>query len=117
VTTEQERRGALEAVDRILNRGGDADEVLRQVLAVLQRLYPYAAISFVERGELVAGPSVGKAVEGVEARPIIFNGLEVASLEVAATAAEDQAFLDRVALLISPYCLVGWDTAGEGWEP
>jgi hypothetical protein len=117
VTTEQDRRGALEAIDRILNRGGDADDVLRQVLAVLHRLYSFAAISFVERGELVAGPSVGKAVEEAEARPIIFNGLEVARLEVASPGPEDQAFLDRMAILISPYCLVGWDTAGEGWEP
>jgi methylglutaconyl-CoA hydratase len=31
--------------------------------------------------------------------------------------AEDRAFLERVALLISPYCLVGWDTGGEAWSP
>jgi putative methionine-R-sulfoxide reductase with GAF domain len=117
VTTEQDRRGALEAVDRILNRGGDADDVLRQVLAVLRRLYPFAAISFVERGKLVAGPFVGERTAPTEARSITFNGLEVARLDVAASTAEDRAFLDRVALLISPYCLVGWDTAGEGWNP
>ena len=27
--------GALEAIDRLLNRGGDADDVLRQVVATL----------------------------------------------------------------------------------
>ena len=30
---------------------------------------------------------------------------------------EDDAFLQRVATLVSPYCLVGWDTHGERWEP
>ena len=27
------------------------------------------------------------------------------------------AFLERVAVLISPYCLVGWDTGGVPWDP
>ena len=30
---------------------------------------------------------------------------------------ESRAFLQRVALLISPHCLVGWDTRGEAWSP
>ena len=29
---------------------------------------------------------------------------------------EERAFLERVALLISPYCLVGWDTGGVPWS-
>ena len=29
----------------------------------------------------------------------------------------DRAFLARVSDLLSPYCLVGWDTGGEAWEP
>jgi hypothetical protein len=32
-----DRRGALEAIDRVLNRGGDADDVLRAVRAVRRR--------------------------------------------------------------------------------
>ena len=31
--------------------------------------------------------------------------------------ADDRQFLERVAVLISPYCLVGWDTGGEPWRP
>jgi hypothetical protein len=30
---------------------------------------------------------------------------------------EDRAVLERVASLIGPYCLVGWDTGGEAWSP
>jgi putative methionine-R-sulfoxide reductase with GAF domain len=30
---------------------------------------------------------------------------------------EDRLFLEQVAKLISPHCLVGWDTGGEAWEP
>ena len=31
--------------------------------------------------------------------------------------AEDRALVERVALLVSPYALVGWDTGGEEWTP
>ena len=53
--------GALETVDRILNRGGDADDVLRQVVAVLHENagYPWAGIFFLEAGELALGPEAG----------------------------------------------------------
>ena len=30
---------------------------------------------------------------------------------------DDLAFLERVALLVSGHCLVGWDTGGESWDP
>jgi hypothetical protein len=113
VTTEDQRRGALDAVDRIINRGGDADDVLRAVLAVLAPLYPFAAIRFKEGG----GPEAGQRTERVSRWPIRSHGLDVAELEVADTAPEDGAFLERIALLLSPYCLVGWDTRGEPWEP
>ena len=29
----------------------------------------------------------------------------------------DRALLERVAVLVSPYALVGWDTGGEEWTP
>ena len=59
--------GVLEAVDRILNRGGDPDDVLRQVVEAVHRVYPYVAIAFVEGGELVVGPEAGgKAFSSVE---------------------------------------------------
>jgi hypothetical protein len=106
--------GALEAVDRILNRGGDADDVLRDVLAALhERGVPYAAIRFREAGLLIAGPSVGERAPGVVA-PVVFQGKQVGELELGV---DDRPLAERVAVLISPYVLVGWDTAGEPWEP
>jgi len=118
VTTEQKRTGALERVDRILNRGGDADDVLRDVLAALESLYPFAGIEFVESGSLVQGPSIGSRGSWDDTRfPVVFQGTKVAELVAQGSSADDAEFLERVALLISPYCLVGWDTGGERWEP
>jgi hypothetical protein len=112
-----ELRGALEAVDRILNRGGDPDDVLRDVLAVLHGLYPYAAIAFVEEGALAPGPARGTPQVPLQELEVAFRDVKVAELQVAPPAAdaEEQAFLERVALLISPHCLVGWDTGGVPW--
>jgi hypothetical protein len=98
---------ALEAVGGVLDRGGDPDDVLRGVVDMLHRLYPYAAIAFVEEGELAPGPS-----SGVPGGPL----RRVAELHVAGAAADDAAFLERVTDLISPHCLVGWDTGGVEWE-
>jgi uncharacterized cupin superfamily protein len=104
VTTAHERRGAIEAVERIVNRGGEADDVLRQVVDVLSRVYPYGSIRIVEDGVLV---------------------------QVGPITADDRAFLERVATLVSAYARVGFDTGvpeapledfgsglaptGEGW--
>ena len=112
-----ELRGALEAVDRILSRSVDADEVLRDVLDVLHERYPYAAIRFVEEGALAPGPARGTPEEPLERLEIAFRDMKVAELHVAPPPADDeeQAFLERVALLISPHCLVGWDTGGVPW--
>ena len=64
-------RGALEAVERILNRGGDADDVLRAVLEALQaRRVASAKVQFAENGRLVDGPSFGGEAEQVVA-PVV----------------------------------------------
>jgi putative methionine-R-sulfoxide reductase with GAF domain len=55
-------RGALEAIERILNRGGDADDVLRQVVSVLHDRcdhYSWVGIYLVEGDDLVLGPWKG----------------------------------------------------------
>ena len=111
--------GALEAIDRILNHGGDADEVLRDVVAVLHRDYSWVGISFVEEGELVLGPVQGNQDADPTMIPISYENNVVAELGVVAGELdpEQRAFLERVVLLISPYCLVGWDTGGEAWSP
>jgi hypothetical protein len=110
--------GALEAVDRVLNRGGDADDVLRAVVSVLvdRGGCAWAGILFVEDGVLVLGPEAG--TERPEARTqvaVVYEGARVA--ELVADGCDDTPFLERVALLISPYCLVGWDTGGVAWDP
>jgi L-methionine (R)-S-oxide reductase len=158
--------GALEAVDRIINLGGDADDVLRQVVSVLHDRfdhYSWVGIYLVEDGDLVLGPwegpqatehvriPVGQGICGAAAAsgrteivddvsadprylacfqstrseivvPISYEArvvgeIDIDSDEPAAFTEEDRTFLERVALLISPYCLVGWDTGGEAWSP
>jgi hypothetical protein len=120
-----EHRGALDAVDRILNRGGDADDVLRAVVDALHERVPaYARVGivFLDEGREVEGPARGDAggADHLAEIPVRWRDLEVARLDVAATepfAPGDQDFLERVAVLISNHCLVGWDTGGEGWTP
>ena len=54
--------------------------------------------------------------------PISYDDIVVAEIDIdsdvpAAFGDEDRVLLERVAELISPHCLVGWDTGGEAWEP
>ena len=110
--------GALEAVERVLNRGGEADDVLRRVVAILhERLGRFVRISFVEGDALVPGPAAGEEV-ATTGFPITFQGRRVGNLEAGGElATEDEALLERVATLVSPYALVGWDTGGRAWTP
>jgi hypothetical protein len=112
-------RDALEEVERILNRGGDADDVLRDVVVAVHERVPHfsrVGIAFMEDGRLELGPEAGTG-EGEEVRALVtFEGAPVAELIARRTeTGDDQAFLDQVATLISPYCLVGWDTQGVPW--
>ncbi len=109
---------ALEALDRILNRGGDADDVLRSAVAVLadEPGIAWAGIAFQEEGELAVGPEAGAPDEQRRTRtPVVFKGSQVGELWVDGEA--EPAFLGRFALLISQHVLIGWDTRGESWEP
>ena len=111
---------ALEAIDRILDSGGDADDVLRQVVAALHERagYTWAGIFFAEEGSLVLGPHAGTPNKPARTRvPVIWQGSRIAELAVDDAPEEDRMFLERVAVLVSGYCLVGWDTGGESWEP
>jgi GAF domain-containing protein len=166
MTKTQAVRGALEAIDRIVNRGGDADEVLRAAVDILHDRfddYSWVGIYFVDGDDLVLGPwkgpqatehvriPIGQGICGAAAAsgrtevvddvagdprylscfvstrseivvPISFEGRVVGEIDIdsdrpAAFDADDRTFLERVALLVSPFCLVGWDTLGEAWEP
>jgi hypothetical protein len=85
--------GALEAVERILNRGGGAEDVLRGVLeALAARGILFARIQLTG-GD---GLEVGERRQSIAA-PVAYEGSEIGSLEVAA---DDRAFVERVATLI-----------------
>jgi putative methionine-R-sulfoxide reductase with GAF domain len=158
--------GALEAVERIIDRGGDADDVLRQIVSTLhERLdhYSWVGIYLVEEDDLVLGPwegpqatehvriPVGQGICGAAAAsgrtevvddvnadprylacfpstrseivvPISYEARVVGEIDIdsdtpAAFTEDDRRFLERIAVLVSPYCLVGWDTGGEAWSP
>jgi hypothetical protein len=110
--------GALEAIDRILNRGGDADDVLRDIVATLVERggCAWAGIAFVEDGALVLGPQAGEPDETRRTElEIAFKGDKVG--EVWADCCDERALLERVAVLVSAHVLLGWDTGGVDWEP
>ncbi len=53
--------------------------------------------------------------------PVHYDGTVVAEIDVDSDAPDafgpaDREFLERVAAVISPYCLVGWDTGGLDWD-
>jgi L-methionine (R)-S-oxide reductase len=157
--------GALEEIRGLVDRGGDADEVLRAVVDVLHDRfedYSWVGIYLVDGDDLVLGPwkgpeatehvriPVGQGICGAAAEsgrtevvddvnadprylacfpttrseivvPIAYEGQVVGQIDIdsdrpAAFGNDDRAFLERVAALISPYCLVGWDSGGVPWE-
>jgi len=62
-------RGAREAVERILNRGGDAEDVLRSVLEALSsRRISFARVQLAGSDGLTDGFAVGKCREGIAGR-------------------------------------------------
>ena len=109
---------ALKAVDRVVGDGGDADDVLRAVVAALaaEPEITWAGIEFLEAGELVLGPSAGLPDETRRRiAPIAYRGEPVGELVVDGVG--DQSSLEDVATRISEYVLLGWDTGGSAWEP
>jgi L-methionine (R)-S-oxide reductase len=156
---------ALEAIGGILDRGGEADDVLRQVVQLLQEgfeHYSWLGIYLVEGDDLVLGPwqgpeatehvriPVGQGICGAAAAtgrtevvddvnsdprylacfastrseivvPIAHEGRVVGEIDIdsdrpAAFGDEDRDFLEHVAKLIAPHCLVGWDTGRAARE-
>jgi hypothetical protein len=109
---------AWQAAEEAIARGDDADDVLRGVVAALVSSggCEWAGVLFVESGELVLGPAAGEPRPNARTHvPVTYGGERIA--ELAADGCTDVPVLERVAALISPYCLVGWDTGGEPWDP
>jgi len=109
---------ALQALDRILDRSEDADDILRDTVDLLadEPDVDWAGVAFLDRGTLTLGPAAGTPDESRRVRvPVSYEGEPVGELWVDGEA--DAAFLAHVATLISAHVLVGWDTGGEAWEP
>jgi L-methionine (R)-S-oxide reductase len=154
--------GSLEAIDRIVNREPEADEVLRASVDVLHDRfdhYSWVGIYLVEGNDLVLGPwkgpeatehvriPIGQGICGAAAAsgeteivedvngderylacfpstrseivvPIAYEGRVVGEIDIdsdapGAFSVADRHFLERVATLISPHCLVAWDRPPE----
>ena len=94
------------------------DDILRGAVSAL--VDPggcsWAGILFVESGELVLGPQAGIADPGEPSSGA--GDLRRHSRRRArrGRVPTTRTFLDRVAFVISPYCLVGWDTGGVPWD-
>jgi hypothetical protein len=108
----------LAEIERIVEHGGDADDVLREVVQTLHTRYPWAAVSFVEDGDLQLGPHAGARPEAaLTTIPVTWQGERIAELGIGDAPEEDRIFLERVADLVAGHCLVGWDIGGESWDP
>jgi hypothetical protein len=105
----------MSSVSELVARGGDADEILREVVArLVARGYRWAGIFFVEGGDVMLGPQAGEPDEAARTSvPVVWQGARVA--ELAADGSGEP--LEPVADLIAAHCLVGWDTGGEPWTP
>ncbi|MDX6541162.1 MAG: hypothetical protein QOI71_2772 [Gaiellales bacterium] len=113
-----------EVVQSIVDGGEEADDILRASLTAVHEGIgaPWSAIAFVEERRMVIGPLIGAAPDDSPAPtlqvPITYRGDTIAALWLGGSASpEAEGQLERVATLLAPYCLVGWDTGGEKWIP
>jgi hypothetical protein len=119
------RDDVLATIARAIEHEPEADEILRQAVVVLYEWTTgvrSVAVAFVEDGALAAGPIAGAPIAETPAItiPVLYERRSVAELWIDSELEaddRDRAFLHRVSQLLSPYCLVGWDTGGEAWEP
>jgi hypothetical protein len=120
-----ERGGTTEAIEAIIAHEPEADQILREAVVALYERIPdvrSVAVAFVENGQLAPGPIAGDPISGTPAvtEAVLYERRPVAELWIAGGGSPDEgdrALLVRVCELLSPYCLVGWDTGGEAWEP
>jgi hypothetical protein len=105
-------------IAEILERGGDADDALRQVVSALAARpdVSWAGIAFVEEGALRLGPAAGHEDEAGRVRAeVSFQDAKVGELWIDGTLPRNE--LEPIAALIGPLVLIAWDTGGEPWEP
>ena len=110
--------GPIDAIERLVAETADADEVLRRTVEALvaEPEIAWAGVAFVEGSTITLGPAAGTPDESRRTRvPVAFHEAVVGELQVDGDV--DSASLERVASLIAPQVLIGWDTGGEDWEP
>jgi hypothetical protein len=120
-----ERPLVLEAIEQIVAHEPEADQILREAVVALFERIPdvrSVAVAFVENGALAPGPIAGDPIAGTPtvAAPVLYERRPVSELWIDGGGTPDdgdRALLERVCEQLSPYCLVGWDTGGEAWEP
>ena len=109
---------SVEAIEGILGETDDADDVLRAAVAalIIDPDIVWAGVNFLDDGGLVLGPEAGEQDVTRRMRvPITFHDALVG--ELWADGSPDRGLLERVASLLAPQVLIGWDTGGEAWEP
>jgi hypothetical protein len=95
----------LEAVERIVDRDGDPEDVLQHaVTAIVERGGAlWAAVLVNDEGELILGPHAGVAEPGARRQaPIVRDGARIG--ELAVDGLDDQPLIERIAAALSPYC-------------
>jgi hypothetical protein len=120
-----ERAAAIAAIEQIVAHEPEADQILREAVVALYEHIPdvrSVAVAFVESGALAPGPIAGDPIasEPTVTVPVLYERRPVAELWIEGGGSPedgDRVMLVRVCELLSPYCLVGWDTGGEAWEP
>lgn len=110
---------AVASVERIVDAADEADALLRAAIEELAARYATGVgIRFVEEGTFTDGPWAGPGGTPATEIPILYDGDLVAELVTTAVLDDAaRAAWERIAALLSPYCLVGWDIGGEDWEP
>jgi putative methionine-R-sulfoxide reductase with GAF domain len=100
-------------IRELVERGGEADETLRAIVARLADEHGWAGVYLVEGDELAPGPSSGVEPDQPTASVAIkYEGRMIGELRVA----RDSPALDEIADAIAPLCLVAWDTGGVPWS-
>jgi hypothetical protein len=94
----------LEAVDRIVERGGESQDVLQAaVMAIVDRGgAKWAAVLFNDEGELIVGPHAGVAEPGERrTAPVVRDEAHLG--ELAVDGLDDQPLIEILASLLAPY--------------
>jgi hypothetical protein len=109
----------VNAIEQILERSEEADQILLGTIAALSSHYETGVgIRFIEEGSFSDGPWAGGAGFVTTEVEVRYDGELVALLVTPASLDDDaRTTWAQVADLISAFCLVGWDIGGEDWEP